>query len=157
LGGSSSNRAYSSQYGRPRSRSLGSAANAGNATVYAHVIDLDELDRQIRGLAPASAPTTPGSRVPPRTNKRSMTWRSGAVAGIHTRPHKDELNDPRSSQRRQTLNDFTPGDYMMLLSHPGLVKDAYASVPPVPILPAVEEKATGKKNAKPIAKKVSAN
>lgn len=155
LGGSGSSRIYSSQFGRPRSRSLGSASSAGNTSVNAHIIDLDEIDRQIRGLSPAAnTPNTSGSKVPPRTLRRSSTGRN-PVAGIHASPHQGEVVDPKTLQRRRTFHDFTPGDYMMLLSHPGLAAEAHRSAAPVQAASTSLDATKPKAPAKPLAKKTA--
>ncbi len=49
LGGYNTQQAYASQSGVPRTRNLSTRSTAGNSSVHAHIIDLDEIDRIIRG------------------------------------------------------------------------------------------------------------
>ena len=105
LGGNASSRYSRYLYGRPRSRVLGSEVGAGNTSVSAHLIDLEELDRQILSGAPGAG------------KHRTLRASAAPVADVYSRPAASESSLP--PQRRSTLRDFS-GDYLLLLSHPQL-------------------------------------
>ncbi len=124
LGGNASSASFQRPYGRPRSTSLSRLNTAGNSSVHARVIDLDELDRQVLGQP--SNRTVPSNIHTVRRN--SIPTSPGSVAGIYSSPLPDEKVVQPPTTRR-SLKDISPGDYMLLLSHPEIVNTATRNDP----------------------------
>ncbi len=123
LGGYNTQQAYASQSGVPRTRNLSTRSTAGNSSVHAHIIDLDEIDRIIRGDVDPNA-IQANSRIPSMSTRKTTGRNTPPVAGIYASPTPEEKASKSKAGRSRRLSDFTPGDYMMLLSHPGLVEQA---------------------------------
>jgi hypothetical protein len=129
LGGNSTTLSSSQQFGPMRtSRSLGSSYSSGNASVSAHVIDLDEIDRQIRGLPATQTKLANGRTVGSLGGTQLSKIQQSPVAAIYAIAKADE----KLAGRRRTMKDFTPGDYMMLMSHRGLRSPLQSSIPVQP-------------------------
>jgi hypothetical protein len=91
--------------------------------VHAHIIDLDEIDRIIRGEVDQDA-IQANPRIPSMSTHKTTGRNTPPVAGIYSSPLPEEKASQSKAGRARRLSDFTPGDYMMLLSHPGLVEQA---------------------------------
>ncbi len=84
LGGNNSSQSFSRQSGP--SRVFGTQSHVGNTSVHAHIIDLEEIDRQIQGL-PSSGRSVSSQPAPKSVYAHASRHdlRSSPVAGFTTR------------------------------------------------------------------------